>query len=173
MPRSIHRFIALALWAGAALGALAEPPMNPPSPTQAATEGLAVIVHRSNPMENLTFAELRKLCLAQRRQWDHGRKVTIVLREAEYLERAVVLEKVYGMQEDEFERFFLQEKFIGNVQVSPKQLSTAGGVRRFVFNVPGALGFVRASDVDDTVKVIRLDGKSASDSTYPLQIPIK
>lgn len=171
--RILPRIIALVLTAAAVFIALADDPSRTTASSPTATEGLAVIVHKSNPVESLTLAELRKLCLAERRQWDHGRRVTIVLREPETTERAVVLEKVYHMQEHEFERFFLQETFTGKVQVTPKQLATASGVRRFIFNVPGAIGFVRLSEVDDTVKVIQVDGKTPSDPAYPLQVPVK
>lgn len=173
MTRIFSRFFALAMMmAGVGLIRADTPPAGPAA-SAPATEGLAVIVHKSNPVENLNLAELRKLCAAERRQWDHGRRVTIVLRDPETAERAVVLEKVYRMQENEFERFFLQETFTGKVQVAPKQLATASGVRRFVFNVPGALGFVRLSDVDGTVKVVQVDGKVPSDPAYPLQVPVK
>lgn len=171
--RILPRIIALLFTAAAVFIALADDPSRAPASSPTATEGLAVIVHKSNPVESLTLAELRKLCLAERRQWDHGRRVTVVLREPETAERAAVLEKVYHMQENEFERFFLQETFTGKVQVTPKQLATASGVRRFIFNVPGAIGFVRLSEVDDTVKVIQVDGKIPSDPAYPLQVPVK
>ncbi len=59
------------------------------------------------------------------------------------------------MTETEFSRHFLQGLFTGEVFVSPKTLSTPVGVRKFVFNVPGAIGYLRAADVDGTVKVIK------------------
>jgi phosphate transport system substrate-binding protein len=167
----LSRVIALGLFAAVVLNSAADPPSR--SAPERATEGLAIIVHKSNPVENLTLTELRKLCLAQRRQWDHGRKVTVVLREPENAERAIVLEKIYAMKENDLERYFLQETFTGKILVTPKLLSTAAGVRRFVFNVPGAIGFVRESDLDDTIKVIKLEGKSVSDPAYLLQIPLK
>jgi hypothetical protein len=43
-------------------------------------------------------------------------------------------------------------------------------VRKFVFNVPGAIGYVRVTDVDDTVKVIRIDGHLPDDKDYSLRI---
>jgi hypothetical protein len=44
------------------------------------------------------------------------------------------------------------------------------GVRKFVFNVPGAIGYLRPEDVDDSVKVVRIDGHLPSDAEYPLKI---
>jgi hypothetical protein len=36
------------------------------------------------------------------------------------------------------------------------QFSRRAGVSRFIYNVPGAIGYLRASEVDDNVKVVRL-----------------
>jgi len=155
--------------AGAAWGPVAHSGV----PAVAPDEALALIVHKSNPVENLTWEELRKLCMAERRQWPSSRRVTIVLREPAQPEREAVLKQVYGFTEQEFNRFFLQGTFTGEVQSAPKQLATALGVRRFVFNVPGAIGFVRVSDLDDTVKVVRLDGKAPTDAGYKLRVPAK
>jgi hypothetical protein len=60
--------------------------------------------------------------------------------------------------------------FTGEVFVSPKTLASPVGVRKFVFNVPGAIGYVRASDVDSSVKVLRVDGRLPADKDYSLRI---
>jgi len=133
-------------------------------------EPLVIVVNKKNPIDNLSFDDLRKLCLAERKYWSEGGKVTIVLREPDQAERDAVLQQVYRMTENEFRRYFLQSSFTGEVQSTPKELTTANGVRRFVFNVPGAIGFVRAADVDDSVKVISLDGRKPGDVSYRLKI---
>jgi ABC-type phosphate transport system substrate-binding protein len=134
---------------------------------------LAIIVNKENPVENLSFEELRKLCLLRRTHWDNGRKVTVVLLQAPQPERAVVLKTIYGMEESEFDRYFLQGSFTGELQARPKTLATAAGVKRFVFNVPGAIAFARVSELDDTVKVVRLDGRAPGDPLYELKLPTK
>ena len=50
----------------------------------------------------------------------------------------------------------------------PRTARDADGVKRFVFNVPGAIGVIRLADVDDTVKVLRVNGASPGDPHYPL-----
>lgn len=166
--RSFIQFLLLA--AGAVAARLVAVDSIAPGSTN---EPLAVIVHRSNPVDNLTSEELRKLCLAEKRQWPAGRRVTVALREPGQAEREAVLRQVYGFTEAEFNRHFLQGTFTGEVQAAPKQLATGGGVRRFVFNVPGAIGFVRMSEVDDTIKVVRIDGKRPADADYKLRVPAK
>lgn len=143
---------------------------GPGSPRVHAEEALAVIVNRSNPVENVTLEELRKFCAAERNHWNGDKRVTVVLRDPGQAERVAVLQAVYHMSENDFTRHFLQGEFTGQVQSAPKSLSTASGVRRFIFNVPGAIGFVRAADVDATVKVVRVNGFAPGDPRYPLHL---
>jgi ABC-type phosphate transport system substrate-binding protein len=133
-------------------------------------EALAVIVNKSNPVENMTLDELRKYCVQERKRWDDNTRVTVVLRDPGQAEREAVLQLIYKMGESDFKRYFLQAEFTGEVQTAPKHLFTGLGVRRFVFNVPGAIGFVRASEVDTATKVLRVNGHSPSDPDYPLRL---
>jgi hypothetical protein len=40
---------------------------------------------------------------------------------------------------------------------------------RFIFNTSGAIGYVQAAEVDDTVKVVPIDGRLPGDARYPLR----
>jgi ABC-type phosphate transport system substrate-binding protein len=133
-------------------------------------EALAVIVNKSNAVDSMSLDELRKYCRQERKHWADNKRVTVVLRDPGQPEREAVLQLIYHMSESDFNRYFLQGEFTGEVQAVPKHLSSAVGVRRFIFNVPGAIGFVRASDVDGTVKVLHVNGHAPGDPQYPLQI---
>lgn len=135
-----------------------------------AEDRLVFVVHRSNPTENLTLAELRRYLRGERRKWPNGRNVTVVMRNPGALERATVLREIYGMNEDEFARYFLHAAFVGDVAGPPKQVNSAHWMARFVFNVPGAIGYLRASELDDAVKPLRIGGVGHHDPEYPLVI---
>ncbi len=148
----------------------------PPPVAEAAPEGtfppeqsLAIVVNQSNPVEDLTQDELRKIFLGERSHWPNGHRITLVMMEPGP-ERKAVLHQIYRMSESDFSHHFLSGIFTGQVFVSPKTLATPFGVRRFVFNVPGAIGYVRASDADNSVKVVRIDGHLPGDKEYKLQI---
>lgn len=143
------------------------------APRACGQEALAVIVNRSNPVENVTLEELRKYCIGERKHWSDNKRVTIVLRDPEQAERASVLQLIYRMSESDFSRHFLQGEFTGEIQSAPKHLATGTGVRRFVFNVPGAIGFVRTAEADGTVKVVRVNGYAPGDPHYPLRLTIE
>ncbi len=131
---------------------------------------VAVIVNRSNPLESVSFGELRKIFLAERNHWPDGHKITLVMHEPGQPARKAVLRDIYRMSETDFTRYFLQKAFTGEALSSPKTLASSTGVRKFVFNVPGAIGYVRADEVDATVKVIRVDGRLPGEKGYRIQL---
>ena len=146
-------------------GAVAGPAQPP---TAAEQVPFAVIVNRSNPMESIGKAELRTLFLGDRTTWPHGRRVTLVLREPGQAERTAALRLIYGMSEADMARHFIHQTFSGSAAAGPRAMATPEGVKRFVFNVPGAIGVIRLADVDDTVKVLRINGAAPGDPHYVL-----
>lgn len=133
-------------------------------------QNLAIIVNLSNPVEDLPFVELRKIFLGERSHWPNGRRITLVMMEPGTAERKAVLREVCRMTEEDFNKHFLGGLFTGEVFVSPKTLASPAGARKFVFNVPGAIGYLRATDVDTSVKVVRVNGHLPDDKEYRLQI---
>jgi phosphate transport system substrate-binding protein len=160
--------ILLVLAAAALLRAAPEARLATSPPKQ---ESLAIIVNQSNPVDELSLAELRAVFLGERSHWPNGRRITLVMMEQGQPEREAILRDVCRLSESDFRRRILQGLFTGEVLVSPKTLATPVGVRKFVFNVPGAIGYLRPEDVDASVKVIRVDGHLPSDAEYALRIP--
>jgi ABC-type phosphate transport system substrate-binding protein len=171
----MRRLLALVTMVGAALLLLEVSPgaargsASPPAQASA-DQNLAIIVNQANTVDDITLKELRTVFLGERSHWPNGRRITLVMMDPGVPERKAVLRDICRMNETEFSRHFLQGLFTGEVFVSPKTLSSPTGVRKFVFNVPGAIGYVRASDVDGTVKVIRVNGHGVDDPEYPLRI---
>ena len=61
------------------------------------TEPLAIVVNRSNPMSEISLADLRKLYRGQRSRWSNGRRVTLVMRDPGTPEREAILQTLYGV----------------------------------------------------------------------------
>jgi ABC-type phosphate transport system substrate-binding protein len=135
-----------------------------------AEQALVIIVNQSNPIENCSFDELRKIFLGERAHWPNGRRITLVMLDPAQPERKMVLKEIYGMTEKDFNNHFIQGVFTGSVLVSPKTMTSAADVRKFVFNVPGAIGYVRAADADASVKILRVDGRLPDDKDYRLRL---
>jgi ABC-type phosphate transport system substrate-binding protein len=142
----------------------------PPLPAAGPADSLAIIVNQTNPVENFSLPELRKIFLGERSHWPNGRRITLVMMDPAQPERKVILREVYGMNEKDLNSHFIQGVFTGAVFVSPKTLATPSDVLKFVFNVPGAIGYLRAADVDNSVKVLRVDGHLPDDKDYKLRM---
>jgi phosphate transport system substrate-binding protein len=135
----------------------------PPSPP------LAIVVHRSNPVDDLTTAELRRIFLLDTQTWPHGRKITVVLREKGQAERTDAIRLVCGLSERDYERHILFRTFQGSVGIGPRSIQSAAAMLRFVYSAPGAIGHVNAVEADASVKVLRIDGLLPDDARYPLR----
>jgi ABC-type phosphate transport system substrate-binding protein len=141
---------------------------------QAAGDPIVVIVNGSNPVDNLSMGELRKLFLSDRSRWDTGRAVAPVMLAAGAPERTLFLKVVYGMNNADFDRYFLQATFTGKSATPPKEVGSVRDVKRIVSNTPGAVSFVRSSDLhtdsDSVIKAVRIDGIAATDSAYKIHM---
>ncbi|HLL75489.1 MAG TPA: hypothetical protein VK421_09510 [Pyrinomonadaceae bacterium] len=131
---------------------------------------LAVIVHKSNPTENLSTAELREYFLSERTSWPTKQKVRAVMIAPGRPERQALIELALDMRrEQDYQAHFLRAKFTEQATEQPRELQSAADVLRFVSNVPGALAYVPASEVDPSVKVVRVDGLAPGDPGYRLR----
>ena len=142
-----------------------------PRPARAQdAEPLAIVVNRSNPLSEISLADLRRLFRGQRSRWSNGRRVTLVMRDPGAPEREAILRSLYGLDEDESRRTYLQAVFAGVASDGPKTLASTNGVLRFVYNVPGAIGYVRARDAGQSVKTLRVDGRLPGERGYRLAV---
>lgn len=132
---------------------------------------LAIIVHRSNPVDGLTLNELRQIFLLDTQSWPDKHKITVVLREKGQPERAEAIRLLCGMSETQFDRHLLFLTFNGTITRGPRAIQSANAMIRFVFNVPGAIGYIPAELADGSVKVLRVGGRLPGDSQYPLRRP--
>jgi hypothetical protein len=131
---------------------------------------LAVIVHRSNPTENLSMAELREYFLSERTSWPTKQKVRTVMTPAGRPERQALLQIALDMRrEQDYQAHFLRARFTEQALEQPREMQSPADVLRFVSNVPGALAYLPASEVDPSVKVVRVDGLAPGDPGYKLR----
>jgi phosphate transport system substrate-binding protein len=136
----------------------------------AAGSDLAVVVNKANTTSNLTKSELRKLVLGEQESWPGGTKVTVTLRAQGNPERAAVLKAICRMSEDEYIQHSMHSDFVGAASNAPKVVSSAAAVRQMVSTVPGAIGFLPLSEVNDTVKVVSVEGVSAGEPDYKIKV---
>ena len=63
-------------------------------------EPLAIVVNRSNPVTEISLADLRRVFRGQRSRWSNGRRVTLVMRDAGTPERDAILKSLYGVADE-------------------------------------------------------------------------
>lgn len=131
---------------------------------------LAIVVNKANPIDNLSFTELRRIFLGERNHWPNGHRIAVAMLDYGRPERQTVLHLIYRMDENAYQDLLLRGMFRGDVFIAPRTLASPMIVRKFVFNAPGAIGYLRASDVDASVKVVRIDGLLPENKDYRLQM---
>jgi ABC-type phosphate transport system substrate-binding protein len=138
--------------------------------TQAAGEDVAVIVNRSNPTDALTMAQLRKIVLAQEGKWPAGGKIVVWMTAPGQPERAGTLKIVCGMTETDFTLHFLHASFNGDGGDLPKAATSGAQVRQSIAAAVNGVGFIAASQVDDSVQVVLIDGNRPGQPAYKLRL---
>ncbi len=134
------------------------------------SNAVAIVANPNSPLENVSLAELAKYIKLQKSKAPDGSKITVVYQEAGRPERQAVLDRVLQMSDADLGRYFLQATFTGAISAAPKALPDGESVARFIAATPGSMGYMRASEVGDAVKTIKVDGKSPGDEGYPIFI---
>ena len=130
---------------------------------------LAIVVNKSSSLSDLSSAELAKYFKAEKTKAPDGSKVLIVMQEGGRPEREAALQNIYKMSDGEYNKYFLQATFTGAVASAPKALGNGRAVLAFVAASPNALGYLKGDETDDTVKVLKIDGKVPGDAGYALR----
>jgi len=123
----------------------------------------------------LTIVQLRAILLGAGAKWIGGGTITVVMTPAGQPERSGILRIVCGMSETDFNLHFIHgwRNADGSVNSGsgehPKVFGTGPQVRQSVATTPGAVGFIKASEVDDSVKVVAVDGSSPGQPAYKLK----
>jgi ABC-type phosphate transport system substrate-binding protein len=140
-----------------------------PRPALAADDDLVVVVNQANSTSNLTKSQLRKLVLGEQGSWPGGARVVVVLQAPGSAERGGVLRSVCRMSEDDYNQHLMHANFSGETSSAPKVGPSAAAVRQLVASNPGAIGFLRKADVNDSVKAVSVEGSSAGDADYKIK----
>ncbi|HEX8073116.1 MAG TPA: hypothetical protein VF546_24425 [Pyrinomonadaceae bacterium] len=156
------------------LALFAAPGRTAPAPNAApAPQGadVAIIVNQKNQTRDLSFNNLRKLFMAERGQWPDGTKVVVAMRQpAGQPEREAVLRAVYNWNEDYYRTYFRQGRFNESITTVPRELNSTYAMIQYVHYTPGAIGYVRADQVDySKVNVLSVDGRKPGEAGYRIR----
>src|SRR5215471_15787370 len=136
-------------YAGATQNQNAAPTQNQNAPAM----DVAVIVNLSNPVGDISAAELRKIFSGDKQHWNTGLPVFVMVRAPQAHERSVLLNMVYS----------------GEVQREPLELLSNGMQLEGVRAERGGIALINATDVRQGVKVLKVDGQLPGAPRYALR----
>jgi ABC-type phosphate transport system substrate-binding protein len=146
------------------------------SPAYSADAGavrpLAVVVHKTSKVDNLSAAELREILTGELRTWPDSTAVVVIEQPEDNLTQREMLHVLLRTTQAGYSRLLLQAQFQGKQPPLIKVLNSDEGAIKFVWNVPGAISVVdalAASSATSQVKAVRLDGKLPGENGYLLQ----
>jgi len=130
-------------------------------------EDVAAVVNQSNPTSNVTRVDLRKIFAGEKRTWERGIRIKLIVRLPGCRERLVLL-KLLGMSESEYKQHWISQVFRGNAQAEPPTLPSNGMQKEAVAAFPGGIALMNSLDVKPGMKVVRVNGHLPGELSYPL-----
>jgi len=119
----------------------------------------AVIVNKSNAVENVTSAHLSKIIRREVRKWPDGKDIVLVLHRDSAGE-AETLERLNHISAAEWNAFLAAHKD------SIVFVDTDADVLKEVQAEPGAIGLIEVHDIDNSVNIVHVDGKLPMEFGY-------
>ena len=134
---------------------------------QVAIDVLALVVHPGNPIKNLTLAQLQDIYMGKITNWQDlgGPDLAII----------PVQRETSSGSRGAFDEMVLQNKTASADKLITT--ATAGDEAANVASNPGAIGYIGFGNMDNSTKVITINGilptqETARDNSYPLTRPL-
>lgn len=109
---------------------------------------VAVIANVQCPVSELSFRQIRGMLLGDIREWPNHRRVTVVQQDPSGPVAPAVLNFFLRMSAGDYNRHLLRMEFVGSEPPAMKILASDESACNFVFNAPGAIGFVSSGMFD-------------------------
>jgi hypothetical protein len=139
-------------------------------PAPSAESGdVAIVVRPDVPVDNLSFAELRRLVRGDRQFWTSNLRVTLLVRAPGAHERDIVLRTIYQMSEAQFRQYWIAKVFRAEAAAGPRIVYSNEMAAELTAAIPGAVAFVDAGQVPKGLKALRIDGHMPGEKGYPLR----
>jgi ABC-type phosphate transport system substrate-binding protein len=120
---------------------------------------MAVVVNKDNNVENVTSLHLSRIFRSEIKKWPDGKAVVLVLHKDSAGETET-LERLIKMSADELKALIAAHKD------SIIMADSDADVLKIVQSTPSAIGLVDVRSVDNTINVVRVDGKLPMESGY-------
>jgi ABC-type phosphate transport system substrate-binding protein len=116
-----------------------------------------VITNSSNNIETLTKKQLNALLMGETTRWQNKQKVVLAIMKSNTPTGKLVAENILSISAKDIDKHYLTMVFQGKIS-APKSFNSETELREFVSSTPGAIGVIGKSNVNESTKVIKIDG---------------
>ena len=120
---------------------------------------MAVVVDKDNNVRNVTSVHLSRIFRSEVKKWPDGKAIVLVLHKDSAGETET-LQRLIKMSPGELKALIAAHK--DTIQM----VDSDADVLKIVQSTPGAISFVDARSVDNTINVVRVDVKLPMESGY-------
>ncbi len=113
---------------------------------------VAVVVHPSNS-SSLDEKTIKRIFLGKNKKFDNGNKIIPINQNQGSAARSEFGKKVVGKSDSQLKAYWSKLIFTGK-GTPPDEKSNDAEVLKFIANTPDAIGYIDASAVDGSVKVV-------------------
>ena len=114
-----------------------------------------LITDNSNPVSMLSAKDVKNIYLGKKTVWSDGSHITVFAQSGSNV-NAVFLKEMVRKSQQQYTTYWKKSLFTGT-GLPPKDFASDEAIKAAVSAKPGAIGYISASSIDDTVK--RLDIK--------------
>lgn len=132
---------------------------------------IAVIVNKSNPVSDISYIKIKQILEARQQYWDNGEKITLIFKPIASHETRILIDRVYKIKYEEFEKYWFLKVYENTVMEFPKILSSSGTINILVSEISGAIAFIDVNEVSThgNIKVLKINGKMPQEDSYPFK----
>ena len=138
------------------------------SASLASARDLALVSNKSNAVAAMSVPDLVKVCKAQNNRWPDGKPITFIMRSPSAPEMKLVLEKVYGMSENEVNGLIVTSNHGRPSHPAILVVTSDEELVNKVASLPGAIGVVDVYSINSSVAVVKIAGKLPLEPGYLL-----
>jgi phosphate transport system substrate-binding protein len=130
-------------------------------------EPIAVVVNKANTVDELSLSKLKRIYEAKMEVWPDGTEIIPLNRESIAPVRITFSKIVHGKEPIKMKGYWYAQRFKG---IRPPMVQTSSHLlKKTVASVKGAIGYMYLSEVDNTVKVLKVDALMPGEVGYKLE----
>jgi len=114
---------------------------------------VSIIVHKANLLDSIDSSMLKSVYLGKLKSWPDGSPIMLADNVPGSDTRITFLKKAVKKSESKFDSYWSRKVFSGK-GVPPKGMNDDDAIKQWVAKNKRAMGYVDASTVDDSVKVL-------------------